>query len=325
MKPLRVGVIGCGGAGRNHAVGYSRVEGVQIVGLADVDRGRAETLGREMGAPAFSSFEAMITAARPDAVSVCTPEYHHVAPSLYALNQGCHVLCEKIMAPDLASGKQMVRRAADRGLKLGVNYNYRYIDSVLALQRLLAEESFGALRTVQFNVHAYCHHHALDLIRFLFGEFEQVTAVLTEDPAERHFAWNDADAMLYIPSINACTVIRIGQLVISLVASHRSFSYPLIECMVYGTAGRAKISDMRVSAMNGDLMIQHEDRIERTPMAPVSLDELFYRSIAGWVAALRGQTSLAATGDDGLRTMQIEAAISRSSSEGSAIQVSAVD
>ncbi len=313
---LRVAVIGSGGAGRAHAVGYAKLSDVEMVGVADINHTRAQALSEEVHTAPFSSYQDMIKQTRPDAVSVCTPESQHAEPTIYALSHGCHVLCEKIMAHDLKSGEQMVATARNHQRMLAVNYNYRYIDSVIALKQLIESEALGELRMVSLNVHAYCHHHALDLIRFWFGEFDQVTAVLTENQAERHYGWNEADTMLYIPSVNECTAIRIGKLVVSLNACHRAFSYPLMEITCYGTNGRVKISDMMINAINGDLLIQHGGETTRIPGEPLGLDDMFYRSIEGWVDAVQGRRQISTSGLDGLRIMQIEAAISQSHAAG---------
>lgn len=52
-EPVRAAVVGCGGAGRNHAAEYRRAFGTELVGVCDVGAERAADLADESGVPAF--------------------------------------------------------------------------------------------------------------------------------------------------------------------------------------------------------------------------------------------------------------------------------
>ena len=315
MSNLKIAVIGCGGAGNNHASGYTKIEGIEFVGAADIDLSRAHQLVSSFGGKAYSSYQSMIEAVKPDIVSVCTREYDHAEPVIFALNHGCHVLCEKIMAHSYEAGQQMVNAARENGKMLGVNYNYRFIDSIQLLKQKLKRGSLGDLKTVSFNVHAFCHHHTLDLIRFLFGEPDEISANLTEIEEERNYPWHHAEEMLYIPSWNESTVMRFGKMLLTLHACHRSFNYPLLEIELIGTKGRIKLSEMGHNSINGHILIQHEDIVEQITGEPLSLDETFHRSVASWVEMIHGKQGDSALGEDGLQAMLLENSISKSNKE----------
>ncbi|MFC4596803.1 Gfo/Idh/MocA family protein [Cohnella hongkongensis] len=315
MSAFKAVVIGCGGAGTNHAVGYSKLPDVQFVGAADIDLSKAQALTAKVGGVAYASFEELILTEKPDLVSVCTREYDHDLPAIFALENGCHVLSEKIMAHSLQAGTRMAEAAMRSGKQLGVDYNYRFIDSIQILKQQLDAGAIGDVKTASFQVHAYCHHHALDLIRFLFGDPDELISTLTEIDAERNYPWDRAHELLYIPSYNETTVIRFGRMLLTLTACHRSFRYPLMEIDIVGTHGILQVCRMNIASVNGEVTIQHEERIDRIVPEPLTLDDTFYRSVASWVDTLKGNPTVSATGEDGLQTMMLEQAISRSHRE----------
>jgi len=127
-KTLRIGVIGTGGIARNrHIPGYQRLDDVEIVALCDIAPGLAAKVGDEIGVEqTFTDAREMFDKVDLDAVSVCTPNVAHKEMTLLALEAGCHVLCEKPIAMDVAEGQAMVdkAKAADRILQIGLHYRF---------------------------------------------------------------------------------------------------------------------------------------------------------------------------------------------------------
>lgn len=323
MSKLKVAIIGCGGAGKNHAVGYSRLEHVEIVAAADIYEEKAAALTEQFGGTAYSSYETMIECEKPDIVSICTREYSHDQPALYALSHGCQVFCEKIMAHELQLGEEMVKTAEKHNQLLGVNYNYRFIDSVNTLKEIIASGELGELRSAVFHTHVFCHHHTLDMLRYLFGEPEAVTATFTEDLVVRNpNLWNNPETMLYVPDLNACTILRFGRLLVTIMASHRPLEeFPLIDIQLYGSKGSAIVSNMMINQINGTMKIQADGNSREIIGVPLSLNDIFYRSVEAFVDAVRGNREISSTGQDGLKMMQLEHAISRSHYEKKSISL----
>ncbi|MDP8922739.1 MAG: Gfo/Idh/MocA family oxidoreductase, partial [Chloroflexota bacterium] len=123
---LRAAVIGCGFMGRQHALAFGASSRAELVAVCDVDPARAEALARELGAGAYGSLDRMLAEARPDLVSVVTPDAHHVEPTLAALVGGCHVLVEKPIALELPDARRMIDAARRAGRVLAVDFNRRF-------------------------------------------------------------------------------------------------------------------------------------------------------------------------------------------------------
>ena len=62
-SPLKVGVVGVGVMGSNHARVLSEMAGVQLVGVADPDRKQREFVARTLGCAEFADLEALLEAA----------------------------------------------------------------------------------------------------------------------------------------------------------------------------------------------------------------------------------------------------------------------
>ena len=159
MTELKAAVIGTGGAGRLHMQAYGTCAHTQPVAVCSRDPKRAEDFSAEFGVRGYTSVEEMLERERPDVVSVATLEWDHEAPVLRALDAGCHVLCEKIMAHTIPIGEGMVAAARRAGRSLGVNYNYRSVPSHRLIQEELERGGFGAPGLFSANMHAYLWPH----------------------------------------------------------------------------------------------------------------------------------------------------------------------
>ncbi|MCG2624443.1 Gfo/Idh/MocA family oxidoreductase [Arthrobacter sp. I2-34] len=143
-RTLRVGVVGCGMISRNHLEAFAALDAVQVVGVCDVDPGRARATAAAWGVGnAVGSVSALLDL-ELDIISVCTPHPTHEAVVLEAAGAGVHVLCEKPIAIDLASAERMVAACDAAGVKLGVLFQRRFWP---AAQRVRATIDDGTLGT----------------------------------------------------------------------------------------------------------------------------------------------------------------------------------
>ena len=94
---LRVGLLGCGRQGwrRSRAL---KANGDSLVVVADTNTALASTLAMAMGCEVESNWEQVVKRHDLDAIIVCTPNHLHATMSIAALNNRCHVLCEKPLA-----------------------------------------------------------------------------------------------------------------------------------------------------------------------------------------------------------------------------------
>jgi predicted dehydrogenase len=149
---LRVAVIGLGAATRNiHLPAYASLGSkVEIVGGCDLDSSARQHGREKLGiAEVFDDALRMIRETSPDIVSVCTPPALHVEQSLIALENGCHVFCEKPLAESLEQADVLIKAAADANRHLVVNNQFPYMNIHRAAKETIGSPDFGKLLFLQ--------------------------------------------------------------------------------------------------------------------------------------------------------------------------------
>jgi len=123
-RTIRTGVIGVGALGRHHARLYKQCEGVDLVGLYDVDPENARRVAEEVGTRVFPDMESLVQAV--DALSVAVPTDKHFEVVRDLLRTGRHVLVEKPLAATAAQAAALVRQAERAGVILAVGHVERF-------------------------------------------------------------------------------------------------------------------------------------------------------------------------------------------------------
>lgn len=184
MDQLNVGVIGVGHLGQHHARLYAQFPDTKLVGIADLDRDRAEAIGQQHDAPVFSNLQELLGAV--DAMSVAVPTTHHREVVLSCLNAGVHVLVEKPLASTVDDARDMVACAKQHGLILQVGHVERFNPVMDVVRGIVQTPGFIEChrlasyqpRGTDVDVVLDLMIHDLDLILSLnLGDITQVEAV----------------------------------------------------------------------------------------------------------------------------------------------------
>jgi myo-inositol 2-dehydrogenase / D-chiro-inositol 1-dehydrogenase len=143
-RPLRVGVIGAGIMGADHANTLRRsVRGAEVTAVADVDRARAEAVAE--GARTYDDAFALIADPAVDAVLIASHDSVHAAQVLAAARAGKAVLCEKPLAPTLAEGRQVLHDIGAAGeALLSLGFMRRFDPGYVQLRQAIDDGSIGA-------------------------------------------------------------------------------------------------------------------------------------------------------------------------------------
>ena len=147
-SPLRVGLIGLGGVCAGvHYPGLSRIPGVEITALCDVDEERLALRARQWGIERrCTDFEELICGRDVDAVVIAAPNHQHRQLIEEALGAGLHVLCEKPLGMDLAEAMAAYRVAVASGRRHMTAFTYRFVPAMSYLKQLVREGRLGHIR-----------------------------------------------------------------------------------------------------------------------------------------------------------------------------------
>ncbi len=124
MKKIRVGVVGVGHLGQFHVEKYARMSGVQLVGAADIDPRRRQTISRRFGIPVYEDHRRLLS--QIEAVSIAVPTSAHTAVTRDFLRQGIDVLVEKPITSSLSEAEELIALAEDRQCLLQVGHLERF-------------------------------------------------------------------------------------------------------------------------------------------------------------------------------------------------------
>jgi UDP-N-acetylglucosamine 3-dehydrogenase len=136
---LRMGVIGIGTMGSNHARVLAGISGVQLVGVADPDRAQRELVTRALGCPAVESVEALLDLGI-DAVTIAAPTHLHRDIALVCIERGIHVLVEKPIASSVEEGREIITAARRAGVTLMAGHVERFNPAVQAIKNAIRGE-----------------------------------------------------------------------------------------------------------------------------------------------------------------------------------------
>ncbi|MDY0351777.1 MAG: Gfo/Idh/MocA family oxidoreductase [Desulfobulbaceae bacterium] len=140
MKNIRVGVIGVGYLGFFHAQKYAAMDGVDLVGVADIDPLRAEEVALKCGTRAFTGYAKLLE--EVDAVSIVVPTVSHHEVAAACLDHGVDVLVEKPITTTVEEADDLIARAEKGGRILQVGHLERFNPAVMAMKPLLTHPLF---------------------------------------------------------------------------------------------------------------------------------------------------------------------------------------
>lgn len=150
MDTVRVGIIGLGGMGSNHAGYLSRGEipGARLAAVCDVEPARLQDVSEKYGedVQAFDSADALFEAKCIDAVIVATPHYFHPPLVTQALERGYHAMSEKPAGVYTKQVREMNEVAAKSDRVFGVMFNQRTRGDHQKLKELVESGELGEIK-----------------------------------------------------------------------------------------------------------------------------------------------------------------------------------
>lgn len=137
---LKVGVVGVGYLGRQHARIYATMPEVELVGVVDTDADVARSIAREYGCQAWSEADGLID--QVQAVSIAVPTSLHAEITKPFLQAGVHVLLEKPIASTLAEAEVLVACAEKSNTILQIGHLERFNPGIMALAERVSQPRF---------------------------------------------------------------------------------------------------------------------------------------------------------------------------------------
>ena len=276
-KRIGIGIAGFGNMGRTHAFSAESLKffydcGFEpyIAGIsASTEESAAKYAERYSYPRAFSDFEELISCDEVDVVDICTPNVYHYSQLLKAIDAGKNIYCEKPLTVTYEEALDIAERSEKVGIIGGVVFNTRFLLPVIRAKEIIESGRLGNI--ISFDV-KFLHSsamdtsrtgwkqdktvcgggvlfdlgsHAVDLVRYLCGDFSSVFGrsqiAFPERTSYRgESGWKtNADEAFYL----ACTLkngaegnITVGKI---FSGTNDDFSFE-----IYGTEGHVSFSLM---------------------------------------------------------------------------------
>ena len=169
-SPVKIAVIGVGKLGSKHAEVYSKLPGVELVGVCDSSESRAKEVAFHCKTKASTHFKDFI--GKVDAVSIVVPSSKHFEISKEFLEHNIHVLIEKPITATLKEADELLEIAGKKNLTIQVghierfNSAFRAIKSVIKAPRFIECHRLGPYdpRVVDVGVTLDLMIHDIDIV-----------------------------------------------------------------------------------------------------------------------------------------------------------------
>ena len=325
---LKIGVIGIGSMGKNHARVCSELEQIELVGIADANRETANKVAEKLDTKAFFDYKELLQ--EVDAAIIATPTITHHDIAMDFLNNGKHVLVEKPICDSAEKAQILTKKAEETGLVLAVGHIERHNPAVKFVKEAMQNKKFGELITItskrvsnfpgrikdvgvifDFGV------HDIDVMRYLAGNVESVYAragkfnknIAHEDYA--NVVLNFENGVCGIVEVNWLTPTKIRKLFLTCSKNFVEADY-MNQTVTISSSSFKQIDEMDLYRVP----IEHN-----TNQIALEKREPLRNEIEDFVTAIQQNKQPLATGEDGVLVLKIVEAATQSYKKGEEVRI----
>lgn len=335
---LRVAMVGCGFFARNHLLAWHHLEGIELVGVCDLDLERARAFADLVRSAdgktpaAHTDLDRMLTELRPDLVDVVTTMESHEALVGICARHGIATICQKPFAPDLAAVRRIIATAEAAGIPLMIHENFRFQGPMAQVKEILDSGAIGLpvaarlswrcgfdvfkgqpyLAKVERLILLDLGIHVFDLARFLFGD---VARILARTQKVRSGIVGEDGAVCLMEHENGVIAEVLG----SYHTRIDPDPFPETLIRIDGTGGHLEVGK------GFDLVVRGKAGTERRSIAPVAPDwgdpvwamvqESVVNTQAHFAECVRSGKEAATSAQDNVKTFALVEAAYRSAVE----------
>ena len=306
--------------------GINSFAGNKLIGVVSRTQARADDFARRFNAQhAYTNFDDLLKNPEVTVVAIHTPNAQHAEQAIAAARAGKHVFCDKPMATSAADAERIVRECEKAGVTLGVNFHNRQMPCFLETRRIVQSGEIGKVLMVQLEASAgvgaasvaatwrqdpaqaglgtsmNVGTHVYDILRFILGaEIVMVSAMFDTAP--------------HVMETTSLTTFRFANGALAQFNVNQSTPNPYNDFVIYGSKGRITGRALTRSRAGGELQVSIDGGASRVTTYPaINAHEA---CVVEFSKALLEGRAPAATGVDGLRSVQLTDAMGKSAWEG---------
>ena len=140
MNKLKITVIGAGRLGTIHSRIYKELTNVELIGVCDIDRARADNTANAFNVKAFYDYRDLLD--KIDAASICVPTNLHFEVANTLLRKNINLLIEKPITDKISDAQKLIRLAKTKKLIIQVGHVERFNSAFVAIKPLVKNPKF---------------------------------------------------------------------------------------------------------------------------------------------------------------------------------------
>jgi predicted dehydrogenase len=222
---LKIGFIGVGSIAESHINILSKFKNVSLVSFCDVNYDRAHQFALKFNTRAYRDHKTMYAKEQLDAVYICIPPFAHTDQEIIALKKGINLFIEKPVTLSLKKALQIEQVVKKSKSIVAAGYVLRYLDIVNILKTKinpnkpafveayyncgLPPATWWTTKSLSGGQLIEQSTHAIDLIRYLFGDIKTVYAQSVKGIVKRT-GYTIEDASMVTLKLNTKTLATLS-------------------------------------------------------------------------------------------------------------------
>ena len=153
MRPVKVGVVGCGFVGRGaHVPAFAEIETAELVSIADPDDARRSKVEKKFSLQSsYRDYSELVADPSVDLVVVAVPTPLHADVAMAAIEAGKHVLCEMPLAVTMDAAEQLIDAAKKQGVVLMPSLTFRFTPTFVRVKQMIEEGMIGSPVSLRYR------------------------------------------------------------------------------------------------------------------------------------------------------------------------------
>ncbi|XHR30928.1 MAG: Gfo/Idh/MocA family protein [Chthoniobacteraceae bacterium] len=314
---LRLAIVGTGQVATGNYLPVLREQKDVVLGMYNRDPSKAEKAANAFNGEHLASIEA-VAKWNPASVFVLTSESARFGIVMELIRLGVkRIFCEKplvaqqgqahVTEDDFHCAKTMLETARENECQVAMNFNYRAFDQTIKAKKIAAERNFGKVTQIAGQVHYACWSHCIDLVHYLAGPMEEMTALSGTVDRQGQGAILAPDVAAVFRMENQAMGTLIG-------TAGMKWQHPLFEMIFSFENGRIHMRDIDgdLEVLDGSSPLMERYSQVRDNSRWDHYGASFGKAIPAYLNSIRNATEPPVSGMDGLRELQAEAAMKRS-------------
>ncbi len=343
-KKIKISVVGIGLMGKQHIEAINKSKFCVLHSIVEVKK-NDDVLKKKFDVPNYNSIEYLIRNNKPDAVIVSTPNGLHQKHTIKFLKSKIPVLLEKPISDNMTSAKKIIKAAKKFKTPLLIGYHRRHNSIVNVVKKIINSGKLGRIVSANILFWLYKHKkyynenwrtskgggplginlvHDLDMICYILGPINYVQA-FTSNKVRKYKIEDTASINLTFKSGALCT-INVSDTIVSPwsyeLTSGENPAYPITNQSSYfigGTKGSIQFPNINIWYYKNERSWWNS--IFSKKIRTTKSNETLINQVDHFSKVVQRKSKPKVTGEDGLVSLKIFDAITKSASTGKKIKV----